>query len=675
MPGAGAGPWRVGIDTGGTFADIVIRPPGAKRVQTAKLPRDAGAGRLAQALLDRGVPRESLVVHGTTHVTNAILEGDFARTGLVTTRGFADVLRIARQSRDDLYELERPARLEAIVPPELTYELCERCAPDGVVTQGLDGEQLADLRRWVRERRVEALAVCLLHAYANPEHERRVGDAVGDLVAVSLSHQVSPEVREYERATATVLNAAVQLSTRTYLQGLEEAIAGAVDGAKLFVVQSAGGMVPTEAACARPLATVMSGPAAGAAAVSMLARRTGIERAVACDIGGTSTDVSVILDGTPAVARDRTVGGRVVQVPAIAVESIAVGGGSIVAFDDVDALTIGPRSAGAVPGPACYGRGGIEPTVTDAALVCGLVGSGGGVPGLGLDRSLAERALARVAAQMGIGVEDLAWRSLDVAQGKIAQVLSTVVSRRGYDIRGCTLVAYGGGGPVHAAALAERLGIERVVVPVMAPVFSALGCCLAEVGVEAVRTHRCLLADGSLPELDGIAHELVVAESERLGEPLDGIDVARWLELRYLGQNAELAVDWARGADAASLTRALAAAHEREYGFVSNDPIEVTAVRCRIEVAAGRAWPAADVEPGEPGAGGAPCASRGASAELIVTGGDRLQVPLVSLSELRSAGRLSGPALIAARFGSITVSRGQVASIDADANVVLEMEQ
>ena len=460
MPGAGSGQWRVGIDTGGTFADIVIQPPDAESVRTAKLPRDAGAGRLARALLDRGVLAESLVVHGTTHVTNAILEGNFARTGLVTTRGFADVLRIGRQSRDDLYELERPARLEAIVPPELTYEVDERCAPDGVVTQTLEEEQLADLRAWVHHSGVEALAVCLLHAYANPEHEQRVGDAVGDLVAVSLSHQVSPEAREYERAAATVLSAAVQLSTRTYLEGLEDAIASAVAGARLFVVQSAGGMVPTHAACARPLATVMSGPAAGAAAVSLLARRTGIERAVACDIGGTSTDVSLILDGTPAVARDRTVGGRVVRVPAIAVESIAVGGGSIVALDDVGALTIGPRSAGAVPGPACYGRGGAEPTVTDAALVCGLVGAGGGVPGLDLNRSLAERALSGVAARMGIGVEDLAWRALDVAQGKVAQVLGTVVSRRGYDIRGCTLVAYGGGGPVHAAALAARIGIS-----------------------------------------------------------------------------------------------------------------------------------------------------------------------------------------------------------------------
>jgi N-methylhydantoinase A len=541
MPGAACGQWRVGIDSGGTFADIVIRPPDGGSVRAAKLPRDAGAQRLARALLDHGVPGQSLVVHGTTHVTNAILEGSFARTGLVTTRGFADVLRIARQSRDDLYELEQPARLEPIVPAELTYELDERCAPDGVITRRLEEEQLADLRSWVQHSGVEALAVCLLHAYANPEHERRVGDAVGDLVAVSLSHQVSPEAREYERAAATVLNAAVQLSTRTYLEGLRDAIADAVLEAKLFVVQSAGGMVPTEAACALPLATVMSGPAAGAAAVSLLARRAGIERAVACDIGGTSTDVSLILDGTPAVARDRTVGGRAVRVPAIAVESIALGGGSIIALDDVGALTIGPRSAGAVPGPASYGRGGTEPTVTDAALVCGLVGSGGGVPGLDLNRFLAERALDSLASRMELGIEDLAWRALDVAQGKVAQVLATVVSRRGYDIRDCTLVAYGGGGPVHAAQLAARLGIRRVVVPLMAPVFSALGCCLAEVGVEAVCTHRCVLAEESLPELGRIADELATAESERLGER-DGVDVARWLELRYLGQNAELAV-------------------------------------------------------------------------------------------------------------------------------------
>jgi N-methylhydantoinase A len=619
---------------------------------------------LAQALLDLGVADRALVVHGTTHVTNAILESNFARTGLVTTRGFGDVLRIGRQSRDHLYALDRPARLPAIVPTELTFELDERCAPDGTVRRTLGEDQLDALKRWVVETGVEALAVCLIHAYANPHHEKLVRKAVNGLAAVSLSHEVSREAREYERASTTVLNAAVQLSTRRYLDGLSNAIRRAIPDARLFVVQSAGGMVPTGAAAALPITTVMSGPAAGAAAVSLLGRRAGIAQTVACDIGGTSTDVSLIIDGTPAIARDREIGGRLVRVPAIAVESIAIGGGSIVALDDVGALTAGPRSAGAVPGPACYGRGGTEPTITDAALVCGLIGAGGGVPGLELRRDLAGAALATVAVSMGLSVEEFAWRAVDVAQGTVARTLSTVVSRQGYDIRNCTMVAYGGGGPIHAGPLAARLGIRRVLVPLMAPVFSAFGCCLAEVGVEAVRTRRCMLLEQSLPELGRIADDLAAGETERLGERQELIRVTRWLELRYLEQNAEISVEWMPSMSAAALAAAFGRAHEREYGFSSTDLIEVTAVRCRLEVASGQAWPVTQPDDDD-------C---GDTAILTMAGGDRVAVPVVSLKDLRSTGRLAGPALISVRFGSITVSPAQVASIDADASVVLEAE-
>lgn len=661
-PGAGAGQWRVGIDTGGTFADLVVQPPGQQPVRQAKVSRDAGPERLAETLVGLGVGGRALVVHGTTHVTNAILEGRFARTGLVTTRGFGDVLRIARQSRDDLYDLQRPARLAAIVPAELTYELDERCGADGSVIQELGDDQLAALARWALEARLEAVAVCLLHAYANPAHERRAGEALTGVASVSLSHEVSGEAREYERASATVLNAAVQGSTRSYLNGLGDAIKRAVPGSSLFVVQSAGGMVPTGAACALPLGTVMSGPAAGAAAVSMLARRADITRAVTCDIGGTSTDVSLIIDGTPAVARDRVVGGRVVRVPAIAVESIGVGGGSIIALDDVGALTIGPRSAGSAPGPACYGRGGGEPTITDAALECGLIGAGGGVPGLELRPDLAQRALERVAGPMGLSAGELAWRALDVAQGKIAAILETVVSRQGYDIRDCTLVAYGGGGPIHAGPLAERIGIKRVLIPAMAPVFSALGCCLAEVGVEAVRTHRCLLSDDSLRLLETTAVELADVETERLGEQRERMTVARWLELRYLGQNSELAIPWTPGMTASELGEQFGGAHRREYGFTTDDPIEATAVRCRLGVAGGHAWPAPDVEHN----------SSVTTAALTIRSGTRQEVPVLGLGALAGAAAVTGPALIAARFGSITVCPGQRASLDADANVVVE---
>jgi len=662
--GAGiARPWRVGIDTGGTFVDLVAHPPDGGPARLAKLSRDTAADRLAAALVELGVAGPTLVVHGTTHVTNAILEARFARTGLVTTRGFRDVLRIGRQARDALYDLERPARVHPIVPAELTFEVDERCAPDGTITQPLSNTDLASMARWARESQLDAVAVCLLHAYANPEHERRVGEALDGVAAVSLSHRVTAEAREYERAAATVLNAAVQDSTRAYLGELGRAITRALPESEVFVVQSAGGMVPTEVAGELPLITVMSGPAAGAAAASRLARRAGLERVVTCDIGGTSTDVSLIVSGTPAVARDRTIGGRVVRVPAIAVESIAVGGGSIVAVDDVGALTVGPESAGAAPGPACYGRGGIAPTITDAALECGLVGAGGGVPGLELRRDLARDALREPADRLELPVDEFAWRAVDVAQGKVASVLGTLVSRQGYDIRDTTLLAYGGGGPIHAGPLAVRLGIARVILPAMAPVFSALGCCVAEVGVEVVRTHRAALDDDSLPELARVAEELVVAEICRLGHGPDGVQVSRWLELRYLGQNSELGIHWTPHASAAELARAFAAEHRREYGFDSTDPIEVVAVRCRLRIAGGEEWPTPAPD--------SDVAST--SATIVLPDGRRASVPVVAVAGVQASGRITGPALVAARFGSITVCPGQTARVDADGNVVLEV--
>ena len=654
--------WRVGIDTGGTFADLVVRPPGDEPVRTAKLPRDAGPDRLVAALLELGVTGPALVVHGTTQVTNAVLEGSFARTALVTTRGFADVLRIARQARDDLYDLGRPARREAIVPPELTFELDERCDPDGRVVHELSDGQLEELVAWVAGERVEAVAVCLLHAYANPEHERRVGAALNGAVTVSLSHEVSAEVREYERASATALNAAVRDSTRGYVGALSAAIERDLPDAQLFIVQSSGGMLPTDAVNRLPLRTVMSGPAAGVAAVSRLARRTGIEQAIAFDMGGTSTDVALVLDGSPAIARQRHVGGHVVRVPAVAVESIAVGGGSIIALDDVGALTVGPRSAGASPGPAAYDRGGTEATITDAALVCGLIGSGGDAPGLALRRELSERALGTVAARMGIGVEDLAWRAVDVAQGLMGHAMQAVVTRRGHDPRRCTLVAYGGGGPVHAGPLAARVGIARVLVPALAPVLSALGCALAEVGVEAVRGHRGLLSAESLAELETLAAGMIAGEAAALRIDPAQLRVIRRLELRYRGQNGELPVPWEPGMDTASLAEGFADAHRREYGFATDDPVEVTAAICRLELVDEQSWPTTIAATPTPDG----------ETSLLLPGGERRTVPVLDATTLAARGPLDGPAILAAPFGSITVWTGQRASALEDGGIVLE---
>ena len=461
-----------------------------------------------------------------------------------------------------------------------------------------------------------------------------------------------------------MLNAAVVEATRAYVDWLSQAIGRLLPRARLFVVQSTGGMLPAEAVCSMPLTTVMSGPAAGVAAVSRLARRRGMRYAAAFDMGGTSTDVSLIVDGVPAMARSRTLGGHVVRLPSVGVESIAVGGGSIVAADDVGALTVGPRSAGAVPGPACYGLGGVEPTVTDAALLSGLIGAGGEVPGLHLRRELAEAALAAVAEPMGLTPAELAWRAVDVAQSLMSRALSNTVTRRGYDLRECTLVAYGGGGPVHAAPLAARIGIPRVLVPALAPVFSALGCALAEVSIDAIRTHRCGLLDANLPALAAIAAELAASATVRLGAPEDSVTVSVQLELRYQGQNAELPVPWPASHTATELAASFRAAHEREYGFATDDPIEVMAVACRLVVDDTPEWPATIRASG--------VASAEERTTIVLPGGVRREVPVVAVGELSPTEALAGPAILATDFSSITVWSGQSARVDEDGAVIIE---
>jgi N-methylhydantoinase A len=655
--------WRGGIDTGGTFADVVSHDPGSGRLSFAKLPRSAGTDALAAALPRLGVQPGATVVHGTTHVTNAILEGRMARTALVTTAGFGDVLEIGRQAREDLYDLTVPARTPPVVERGLVVEARERLDHDGAILVPLDGAEIRRVAGRLRELDVEAVAVSLLHAYANGAHEARLGEAIDSAWPVSLSHLVAAEAREYERAASTALNAAVLGGTAAYLDALEAAVARQVPDARLFVVLSSGSMVPLAAVRALPLATVMSGPAAGVAASARLARRLRIERAVTFDMGGTSTDVALLLDGEVATARERKVGGHVVRLPAAAVESIAIGGGSLVAVDDVGALTVGPRSAGGDPGPACYGRGGSAPTVTDACVVCGLIHPDDVVGGLRLDPDLAHRALEPAARALGLSLADTAWQVVAVAQVQMERALRAVAVRRGYDLRTCELVAYGGGGPVHAGPLAARAGIRRVLVPRLASVFSAVGCCLAEAGVEAVRTVRATLAGAVLEELRPALAELAERDLARLDGAAGGpVEVHRRLELRYRRQNAALSVPWASGDGPAELAERFHAAHQREYGFTVDDAVEVTAIVARTAMTDEAAWPAA-----------APStASPRAERALVLPGGARRAVPVVGMQELEHGTRVHGHAFVAAPSGTVTVWEGQVASADADGNVVVE---
>ena len=654
---------RAGIDTGGTFVDLVTLDESSGELRYTKLSRNAGSDAFAAGLAALHAAQDATVVHGTTHVTNAVLEGRLARTALLTTAGFADVLAIARQSRDDLYDLTVPARPRPLVAREDVVEVVERLAPDGSVLVPLEDEELGRVVGALEELDVEAVAVCLLHAYANPEHELRLAGALAGRWPLSLSHAVSAEAREYERASSTALNAAVLRGTAAYLTELAEAVERHTPGARTYVVQSAGGMVPVEEAARLPLATVMSGPAAGVAAASTLARRLGLGRAVTFDMGGTSTDVALLVDGQAATARERRVGGHVVRLPAIAVESIPIGGGSVIAVDDVGALTVGPRSAGSDPGPACYGRGGGEPTLTDACVAVGLIDPEADGLGLALDGALAIAALRRPAEALGLAVEELAWEAIDVAHVQVERALRQVAVRRGQDLRSCTLVAYGGGGPVHAGLLAARTGIGRVVVPRLAPVFSALGCCLSPVSVEAARTVRTELNDSALSDVAQVGDALARSLVARLdGDADDAADVGRRLELRYRRQNAALGVAWDDGVGAQQLADEFHAAHAREYGFSVGEPVEVTAIVCRATLGEAVEWPAP-----------APAADRDRTERTVFARGGRETLGVVGITELERGRELRGPLFVSGPFARATVWHGQMARADADGNLVLEV--
>ena len=521
----------VGVDVGGTFTDLVAVVDG--ELVTAKVPsvRGSEARGIAAALRASGVGEVDVLAHGTTIATNALLERRGARTALVTTEGFRDVIEIGRQARASLYDLaaHHPAPL---VPRELRFTVRERMGPEGVLLP-LDEGSLSAVVEAVRVAGVEAVAVCLLFSFLHPEHERRVGEALRRALPdtrVSLSVELLPEFREYERCSTTVANAYLAPALSAYLAEIEP---------PPLVMQSSGGVVDVDTAAARPAACVLSGPAAGVAGAAFVADLAGARDVLTFDMGGTSTDVAAVLGGSAQVTAESVVGGVPIRFPMADIHTIGAGGGSIAWLDDGGAFRVGPRSAGASPGPACYGLGGEEPTVTDANLVLGRLQDGAVLGGeIRLDRSLAERALER----LGMDAPEAAEGVIRVVDANMAQALRVVSVERGIDPRGLALVAFGGAGPLHACSLAEEVGIERVLVPRASGVLSALGLAVADLRRDYV---------GWDAQVD-----------------LPGARVTRYVDARYPGQSHELTIE--EGAD-------FHAAHERRYGFrLEGEPEIVT---------------------------------------------------------------------------------------------------
>jgi N-methylhydantoinase A/oxoprolinase/acetone carboxylase beta subunit len=558
----------VGVDVGGTFTDVAVLHDG--RLAAAKVPTtpdDQSRGVLegvseALALAGCGARAVDVLGHGTTVATNALLERRGARTGFVATRGFGDLLTLRRQARPHLY---RPC--QAPPPPlaEIVAEVDERCTPAGR-ERALDEASVGRAARRLRRAGVEAVAVCLLHSYAHPAHEARTAELLADAlpgVPVVASHRSAGEFREYERASTAVADAYLAPPTGRYLRELAAA-AQDMGLPPALVMQSSGGLCTIDEAAAHPARLLLSGPAGGVAAVAALADAD----AISFDMGGTSCDVALVRDGRPSRSVEQALGGLPVRLPGVDVHTVGAGGGSIAWLDAGGALRVGPRSAGAVPGPACYGRGGTDPTVTDANVLLGRLPADAPLAGrVRLDRRRAEAAFAGLAGALG-GLEAAARGVIAVANAEMVRAIRVVSVEQGHDPARCELVAFGGAGPLHACDVADELGIRTVVAPAAGGVLSALGIAAGERRRDAVASVLRPLAELRGDDLHRLAPAIPRTDGEHLTITVDA---------RYRGQAFELEVD---GEPLDGLAERFARRHEARYGFADEDgEIEIVNVR------------------------------------------------------------------------------------------------
>ena len=650
----------LGVDVGGTFTDAVLAVDG--RLVSAKAPttpHDQSEGVLAaiEAALGRAGARAQDVgafAHGTTVATNALLEGRGARTVLVATEGFEDVVELGRQARADLYRL-CAAHPAPMVPPGRRIGAPERMGPGGVLSALEDPAAVADA---VAALEPAAVAVCLLHSYRHPAHEQALGAALRRRlpgVHVSLSHEVVGTFREFERAATTELDAALSPLLAGYLSTLAARAAGAGLPTP-DVMQSSGGLATLEQARDHAALTLLSGPAGGAAGASWAARASGERGALCFDMGGTSCDVCVIEDGAVRETAGRLVGGRPVALPMLDLHTVGAGGGSIAWADAGGALRVGPRSAGARPGPAAYGHGGDEPTVTDANVALGLLGTGTPLAGaIALDAGAALAAVERLAGELGLEPLECAEGIRRVANAEMIRALRVMTVERGVDPRAFAMLAFGGAGPLHAAAIAEELGMERILCPRASGVLAALGLVVSE---RRRDVQRSVLFSGSRLTATALAEE-IAALAGRAGPGARRVTA----ELRYRGQSFELAVDCGETPAPDALREAFAAAHETAYGF-RDEQGEVELATLRVTATE----PGPEIDAGAAGAAGSGSLR---STRRAWFGGEE-HTAAVLTGEPAPGTRIAGPAICELPEATLAVPPGWAGAVEPSGTIRLE---
>jgi N-methylhydantoinase A len=678
--------YRIGVDVGGTFTDFTLldERDGAIRFfkvpSTPRDPSEAIEDGLAKMIAEFGLaaPDITWLGHGTTVATNIVIERRGARTGLLTTKGFRDVLELGRQSRPSIYDY-RVQKPPVLVPRDRRCEVTERVGPDGAVLVPLDEATLEAGAEALRAAGVESVAICFLHAYRRPAHEQRAAEVVRRILPdayVSVSSAILPEFREFERMSTTVVNAFVGPRMGRYLENLRARVKALGIAPEPYTIHSNGGLMSVATVRECPVRTCVSGPAAGVVGAAAIGVAAGLPNLVTFDVGGTSTDVSLIDEGRPLYTSARLVAGYPVKTPMIDIHVIGAGGGSIARLDDAGALKVGPQSAGADPGPVSYGRGGTEPTITDANLVLGRLEAGTLLGGrMTLDAEAARAAIAeRIARPLGLSVEDAAHGIVQIANAGMSRAIRSVSVEKGYDIERFALAAFGGAGPLHAAEVAIECNIPRVLIPREPGTLCARGMLLTDLSADYVRSHfgdatesawRAVLALFSEMEAEGEAW------LAREGIAREGRSFRRVADARYRGQNFEVKVacDGLGADDLAAFEERFHAAHTQEYGYAIRDrAIELVSARVQAVGAVVKA-PQARI-------------ADGASLDAARTGRRRLYVDAargwaeasVFAREALPVGvRIDGPAIINEMSATTLILPGQHASLDVFGNIILEL--
>jgi N-methylhydantoinase A len=595
--------YRVTVDTGGTFSDFVYLNEETDEVTVAKLPStpdDPSRAILAgvELLLARGVKPDDILhfCHGTTVGTNALLEGKGVRTGLLVTEGFRGIYEVAEQCRPHgaaIFDIfyDRPPLL---VPASRTGEVKERISAQGEVLLALDEKALLETIRELREHDLQSVAICLLFSFLKPEHEQRARAIIAEEmpeVAVSLSSDIVPQIREYYRLSTTVINAYLEPILARYIANLERRLADVrIVTPQKYIMQSNGGMATFDASAKKAVATVLSGPAGGISASVQTCRTTGLLNLVSFDMGGTSCDVALIKNGEPSVQSRGRIEGRDIALPMIDINTVSAGGGTLARVDRLGTLEVGPQSAGAVPGPACYGRGGEEPTITDCNVVLGYIGQDNFLGGkMKLDASAAHRAIeTHVAKKLSLSVADAAEGIVRIIDVKMQEAIKAISTMRGHDLSEFHLLAFGGAGPLHAARIAKELAMAGVIVPLYPGVYSAMGLLMSDVKHDYIRSRMSGLEKveeaavaGLFGELEELARKDLKAESFRD----DQIVIEKALDMRYAGQGYEITVPcllpFQKGALAA-LRRRFDEMHKQMFGHTApEEPVEIVSYRLR----------------------------------------------------------------------------------------------